>query len=334
MFLACALGSAGCSGRQDSRETNPKNLPAAVVRIESANSRSYPSTEEVPGTLQAKIHATLEAKVTGVITAIPVALGQKFKAGEILVRLDAPELHARLKQAESGLEEAERDWIRAETLFNQHTSTKAEYDTAQSRLSTARATVGEAKAMTSYTVVSAPFDGQVTAKIAQIGDLAAPGKPLLMIENPTILQLEVAVPQSMASKIHYDDRLNVLIDPEDVELLGTVTEIAPAADPISRTLQVKVDFPEHSGLKSGQFARLSVPLGERQWLRIPASALLQRGQLEIVFVVVDQRAQFRLVKTGKHVGGSVEILSGLQSGEAFVVDGAAQLIDGQAVLVK
>jgi len=179
--------------------------------------------------------------------------------------------------------------------------------------------------------VLAPFDGVVTKKWADVGDLAAPGKPLLAIEDPSALQLEADVPDAEASFVKQDARLEVRVDGVEGELIGTVSEISPAADPLSRTFRVKLDLPEKLGLKSGQFARLAVPIGEGDSLRLPASAVVQRGQLEILFVVTNRRAQMHLVKTGKRLGHEMEILSGLDPGEAVVIEGAAQLTDGQPV---
>jgi len=112
-------------------------------------------------------------------------------------------------------------------------------------------------------------------------------------------------------------------------LEALISEIAPSADPNSRTFLVKLDLPAHPGLRSGQFGRMAIPLAEVNALRIPASAVVARGQLELVFVVTNRQAQLRLVKTGKRIGQQVEIVSGLSPGESIVVEGAAQLTDGQ-----
>jgi RND family efflux transporter MFP subunit len=145
------------------------------------------------------------------------------------------------------------------------------------------------------------------------------------------LQLEADVPQAIAAHCQRDARLAARVDGISGELTGTVSEIAPTADPVSRTIRVKVYLPGQPGLSSGQFARLVVPVGEGNSLRVPETAVVQRGQLEIVFVVVKQHAQLHLVRTGKRIGDEMEILSGLRAGDAVVVEGAAPLTDGQAV---
>jgi membrane fusion protein, multidrug efflux system len=332
-FLA-ALALTGCGDKRESSKENSSSLPGAQVRVQKVESKSRPVTEEVVGTMRAKLHATLEAKLSGRIAKMPVVLGHRVKAGELVARLDAPEINARLEQAQASLEQAERDWKRVSVLFEQHAVTRAEYDAAQSRQLVARGAAAEAKAMMSYVEVVAPFDAVVTKKWADLGDFAAPGKPLISIEDPSVLQLEADLPQAIASRVQRDARLAARVDGVAGELTGTVSEIAPSADPVSRTFRVKVDLTTQPGLSSGQFARLLVPVGHNSSLRVPVSALVERGQLEIAFVVVNQRAQLHLVKTGKRIGDEVEILSGLHPGDTVVIDGAAQLTDGQPVEAK
>lgn len=333
-ILATALSFTGCNGKPEGSKENSSNLPVAMVRVRIAQSKLQAITDEVVGTVQAKIHATLEAKVTGRIDKLPVVLGQRVKAGELLARLDAAEINARLEQAEAALEQAERDWKRVSALFHQQAATRAENDAAQSRNRAAEGVAAEARAMMSYVAIVAPFNGVVTKKWAEIGDLAGPGKPLIAIEDPSTLQMEADVPQAISSHVHPQAHLSVRVDGRSGEFVGTVSEIAPTADSISRTFRIKVALSEHLGLSSGQFARLLVPVGESNSLRVPASAVVQRGQLEIVFVVSNQRAHLRLVKTGKRDGDDLEILSGVHSGDAVVVEGAAHLTDGQTVEAK
>lgn len=333
IFLA-ALALTSCGHKRERSKENASSLPSAQVRVQKVESKSRAVTEEVVGTMRAKLHATLEAKLSGRIDKLPVVLGQRVKAGELVARLDAAEINARLEQAQASLEQAERDWKRVSVLFEQQAATRSEYDAAQSRERLAKGAAAEAKAMMSYVEVVAPFDGVVTKKWVDVGDLAAPGKPLISIEDPSALQLEADVPQAVASHVQRDARLGARVDGVAGELTGTVSEIAPSADPVSRTFRVKVDLAKQPGLSSGQFARLLVPVGEHSSLRVPVSAIVERGQLGIAFVVENQHAQLHLVKTGKRIGDEVEILSGLHAGDAVVIEGAALLTDGQPVEAK
>ena len=320
--LASALCFTGCGAKPESSKADSSNLPTASVRIQTVQSKPQAITEEVVGTVRAKLHATLEAKLSGRIDKLPVVLGQRVKAGELVARLDAAEINARLEQAEASLEQAERDWKRISRLFEQQAVTRADYEASQARHRVAKGAAAEAKAMMSYVEIVSPFDGVVTKKWVDVGDLAAPGKPIISIEDPSALQLEADVPQGIASHVQRDARLAARVDGVSGELTGTVSEIAPTADSVSRTIRVKVDLSAQPGLSAGQFARLLVPVGEGNSLRVPVAAVVQRGQLEIVFLVAKQHAQLHLVRTGKRIG------------DVVVVEGPAQLTDGQPVEVK
>lgn len=325
---------AGCGHEKNAETTSGPSLPVATVRVEPVASSAHTSTELVTGTIRSKLRATLEAKVSGRITELPVSLGQEIKSGELLARLDAAEIRARVQQAEATLQQAERDWKRTSALFEQQAATRSEYDVAESRLQVAKAALDEAKAMSAYIEVTAPFTGVITRKYADRGDLALPGKPLVALEDPSALQMEADVPEAISAQIKKAAKMQILFGAGDQSITGEVSEIAPTADPETRTCKVKLDIPPGKEVMPGQFARLVVPIGERQSIRIPASAVVQRGQMEIVFVAADQRARMHLVKTGRQFGQTVEILSGLDSGDQVVVEGAPLLQDGQPVELK
>ncbi len=331
--LALAL-LPGCGKTRHEQPAAQSELLPVQVRTISVQTRSVPAFEELVGTVRAKLRANIEAKASGRIVELPVVLGQKVKAGDLLARLDAPEVKARLEQAEAGFQQAERDWKRVSSLYNQQAATRADYDAAESRLEQAKASVSEARAMLDYVAVKAPFDGVVTRKDADVGDLAAPGKPLVELEDPTRLQIEADVPEAIAGRVRAGDSMAIRTGEASVELTASVAEIAPNADPVSRTFRVKLDLPPDRGLMSGQFARLAVPLGETTTMRVPASAVVQRGQMEIVFAVEKQHARLHLVKTGRLLKNEAEILSGLDSGDSVVVDNASQLVDGQPVTTQ
>jgi RND family efflux transporter MFP subunit len=324
-----ALMLSGCGGNHDASSEAASSRPAAQVELRRIEIQTRATTEEVAGTIRSKRRATLEARVSGRITELPVTLGSKVGRNQLLVRLEAPELQARLAQAEASLEQAESDWKRISTLFDQQSVTRAEFESAYAQHRRAKGAADEARAMMSYVEVVAPFDALVTRKWTEVGDLAAPGKPLLEIEDPSMLQMEADVPEILAAAVERDARLRIHVDSREIE--GVVMEIAPAADQASRTLKVKLDLPPTPGLRPGSFARLAVPVGENRSLLVPASAIVQRGQLEIVFTVINERARLHLVRTGKRFADQIEILSGVEAGETIVVRGASQLHDGQRV---
>jgi RND family efflux transporter MFP subunit len=309
-------------------------LPGASVRTQIVESKKRLATEEVVGTVRARLRSVIEAKVSGKLEQMLVVPGQKVMAGELLVVIDAREVQARYDQAVALRQQADADLKRFASLLEQKILAQAEYDNAQAKARVAAAAVAEAETMMSYTRVVAPFAGVIARKHADVGDLATPGKPLLAMEDSTALRLEADVPEAIVGKLALGDKLPVRITALEAELEGVISEIAPGADAGSRTFLVKLDLPATSGVRAGQFGRVAMPVGETAALRVPATALVVRGQMEMVFVAHNDRAQLRLVKTGKRMSGEVEVVSGIEAGEKIVVEGAATLADGQPLTLK
>lgn len=331
LTVTAVLALAACHSK---KETAPEALPAVAVQTVVVANEARPSTEEVVGTVRAKLHAAIEAKVSARIEALLVAPGQNVKAGELLAQLDAREIQAKLDQALALREQATRDLARGRELLDKKITTQAEFDGVQARARVADGVARETETMLGYTKVVAPFDGIVTRKLADVGDLATPGKPIIEMEDPGALRFEADVPEALIGYIKLGAKLPVQGSAGAAPIEGTVVEVAPVADAASRTFLVKLDLPATEGARSGQFGRVWVPTGENKSIRVPASAVETRGQMECVFVVVDQHAQLRIVRSGKKTDGQVEILAGLNPGERVVSDNAESLRDGQPVTVK
>ena len=203
----------------------------------------------------------------------------------------------------------------------------------QAQMDQAKADIASAQVFAGYARVVTPISGIVTAKQIEVGATATPGAPLLTIEDAAQYRLEAAVEESQIGKIHLKDRARVKIDAiGGEELEGTVAEILPAADPMSRSYTVKLDISSSQPLRSGLYGTARFVRGQRQAISVPASAISQRGQLAGVFVVDGANiARLRLIKTGKTYGDRVEVLSGLNEGERIAIDGVAKLNDGVKV---
>lgn len=331
LALGFILALTACHAEKDKTRSE---APPVAVRVAEVTDKARTSNEEVVGTVRPKLRAVIEAKVSGKIEKLLVAPGQQVKAGDLLAQLDAREIQAKLDQALALRDQATRDLERARKLFEQKITTQAEFDTAQARERVAAGAVTETQTALSYTKVVAPFDGVVARKLADVGDLAAPGKSILEMEDPAALRFEADVPEALISEIKIGDKLPVRVSAVTTDLEGTVVEMAPVADPSSRTFLVKLDLPPAEGVRSGQFGRVLVPTGKTDAVWVPASALIVRGQMETVFVAVNQHAQLRLVRTGKHTNSEVELLAGLSRGENVITEGAAELHDGQPITVK
>jgi RND family efflux transporter MFP subunit len=320
---------AGCHKK---RLSSPEALPPALVRVQTIEAKPHVAAEGVVGTVRPKLHSVIEAKVSGRIEKMLVTPGQQVKAGQLLAQLDSREIQAKLDQALAVSRQSESELKRYEILRAKQVVTPAEFEAVQSRYQVAVAAAAEAETTLSYTKIVAPFDGVVTRKLADVGDLATPGKPLIELEDPKVLQFEAAVPEAIVGKLALGAKLPVQIMSKERE--AVVSEIAPSGDPGSRTFLVKLDLPSAAELRAGQFGRVEIPVSETNVLRAAASAVVQRGQMELVFVVKDGYAQLRLVKTGKRFGNEIELLSGVSAREEVVTENPASLVDGQAVKTR
>jgi membrane fusion protein, multidrug efflux system len=309
-------------------------LPVVPVRVESIALKPHVATENVVGTIRPKLQSAVEAKVSGQIEKMLVTPGQEVKAGDVLVQLSVRELQAKLDEGVASRKQAESDLQRYSTLIQQRVVSQQDFDMVQTRARIARAAVIEAETNLAYATITAPFDGVITRKLADVGDLATPGKPLIELEDTKSLRLEADVPEAIVGRVKMGAKFTVRIEAQRAELEGVVSEISPAGDPNSRTFVVKLDLPLSEGLRAGQFGRVAIPLGETKVLRAPVSAVIRRGQMELVFVVVAEHAHLRLVKTGKQIGDEIELVSGVDPGEQVVVEGNEHLVDGQPVSIK
>lgn len=242
---------------------------------------------------------------------------EKLYKEESATRQEFEEVEARHRQAQAALSQAE-----------------AMVAAAQSRVQQARAAVSGADISQKDATILAPYDGIVTAKMITVGDLASPGTPLLTLEKKGGFQAELVLPEHHIQAVRIGQSLEVSIPAQqDSPLMtGTVDTIVPMADQRSRSFTVKVNLPETAVLRSGMFARASIPVGEGGMLLIPESALVVQGQLTGYFLVDDARiARFRLMRTGRHFGNQIEIVSGMKAGTRYVVSPPEQLKDGMKV---
>lgn len=309
-------------------DSAPAPVRVAVARVEAADT---PVLAAVSGTVRPARRALIAPKVMGAVAELAVTLGQSVRAGDVLARLSAAEIDARVAQARTHLGAARRDLERERTLLPRGASTADLVRNLEDRAALAEAGLREAETMLGYTVLRAPFAGTVARKFAEAGDLAAPGHPLLELEGGDGFQIEAGIPDSLVARLSPGQAVAA---ESTAAFTATVAEISSAADPSARTVTVKFAAPAGAPVRSGQFVRLHLPAGSAPTLHVPASAVSVVGQLERVFVVVQGRAVLRLVKTGARTGDRIEILAGLDAGESVVVVPPAGLREGQSVDVR
>lgn len=246
--------------------------------------------------------------------------------------------------ARAGLAEAEAQYRRVQALFAEKAVTSRELEQAEARYLQARSAqaqaqdglgaaeasarqaakaVEEAQIGLDYATIRAPEAGEVARRMVEPGDLAGPGKPLLLLQAVGSLRLEAFVRESLIQRVRPGAELPVVIG-EGEPVAGVVEEVAPLADPATRTFLVKVGLPVLPGVHPGMFGRLLAPAGERQAVLVPRAALRRVGQLESVLVREDNAWRSVYVKAGQVRDGRVEILAGLSGNETVGLFGALQ----------
>ena len=337
----------GCSHETASTNAVPpaREVKAKVVSVEAADlAQTFP----VAGVIEAVDTVQLSSRVMGHIRELNVVQGQAVKRDQVLFVVDPVDTQGavdlaqqNLVQAEAALRDAKLDYDRFKNLYQDEAVNKQQlekmrmnYEASLSRVAQAKAGLTVARGQISYTRISAPMDAIVTAKLANEGDMATPGHPVLVLEDTTHLRVRAAVPESVYRSLKLGDTVQVEVDGQAQPLIATVSRMIPTADPQAHTYPVTLDIAA-PGLKSGAFARVLFPQGARQTLLIPQAALLDRAGIRGVFVLdKDGIAHYRMVRTGAvQADGMVEVLAGLAAGERVAMSqGNAMLQNGDRVV--
>lgn len=347
-LVALVLSMSSCSTEQ------PTNVSAAEsvrdVSVLAVEQENIPDVLQAVGTVRAAETSDLASQMMGNIVEMKVQEGDWVHRGQVLAVLDesqpraavdratAAELAAQqqLGAAETDLALAESTLKRTQYLYEQKVVSQQEFedvkarqeadlarsDVAKAGLAQARAALKEARTSLDYTRIRAPFNGIVTHRKADSGALASPGMPIFTVEDTRRYRLEVAVNENDVRYAGAGEKVSIAVEAiGEAALKGKVVQIVPAADPASRAFLVKIDLPADPRLRSGLFGRAEFYRGKQQTLLIPRSAVVERGQLQSVFVL-DQNnvASLRYITLGKSSGPEIEVLSGLQSGDRFVAN--------------
>lgn len=348
--VPAALALAACGGEEAAQRVRDDS-PVAV-RVQEVERTSVPVLVTAVGTTEPYARANPGTRLMGQVVEVNFAEGDLVRAGQLMVRIESGDLAARKAQAEAGLREAravlaqaEKDVTRMRNLFaeeavTQHQLDEAETGYARSRAGVAAAedAVREAEAHLRYGRVTAPMNGLVVGKNVQPGDLATPGTPLFTLERQDSIKVVADVHERDVPYLSVGAEVEVIIrnvgtsGEEAAVRRGVIETMVPAADPASRTFRVKAVIANGDGaVRSGMFARVRFPRGERAAVLVPSSAIVRRGQLQGVFTVDDGRARLRWLRLGRPWGERIEAVSGLNGGELVVLDPDAQLRDGQPV---
>ena len=295
-------------------------LPAEAQTVE-VKAETAPVRVEVVGTTASEEKINLSARIPAYVGEIFASAGDRVQKGQKLIALDDRDIRQKLAAAEAQLNQARTEYERAKQLFEKQATTDQALTAAESMFNAAKAQVEEVKVMLTYAQVESPIDGIVTERRIEAGDLANPGMLLLAVYDPLRMRLEAPVPVRLIDRLALGQEVEVSLERPARVLKGTVSEIVSEVDSASRTQLVKVHLDDVAGdVLPGTFGRLWVAAEPREAIFVPASAVVQIGQLAYVQVAKDGRVLRRLVKTGPARDGRIEILSGLRAGETVLVN--------------
>jgi RND family efflux transporter MFP subunit len=307
----------------------------------------------LPGTLQGVIESTVYARSSGYLARWTKDIGAKVKKGELLAEITAPEVDQQLYQAQAVLAQtassealAKSTAERWKSLRDKDAVTQQDLDERQSAykqshadLAAAEANVSRLRSLQGFNKLTAPFDGVLTRRNVDVGDLVnagngGAGQALFSIAQVDPLRLYVYVPQVYASQAKVGDKVTVGLTEAGQKYEGVIARTAGAIDPLTRTLQVEIRVPNASGaLFAGAYVQATLPIkGDQAATVVPTNVLLFRPEGPRI-AVVDAGGHVRLapVKLGTDFGASVEILSGVDASSHIVVNPADSLADGDVV---
>ncbi|MFO0850685.1 MAG: efflux RND transporter periplasmic adaptor subunit [Gemmataceae bacterium] len=291
-----------------------------------------PETLTAVGSVQPRRKTDVASQLMAAIREIRPRPGDRVKLGEVLISLDDRELNAQQREAAASLASAEADLSARKSEYERVKNLRASgsvsadelsrvegaYLITEAQVRRAKETIGRIEVQLTYTRIAATGDGVVSDRFAEPGDLAVPGKPILTIYDPSDLELQVNVPESLASGIRVGQPLGVRIDANGWATSAPVREIVPLAQQASRSVLVKLALPTSAASPTlpGMFGRASLPVGQVERVWLPQAAVQQVGQLDLVEVAdADGFVTRRFVRLGRVADGRVEVLSGLTAGE-------------------
>lgn len=344
--LALSAGVSGCNNSAQEPVAAQSSAPVKAT-LSTVEKEVLPVITTAPGHVFAQQQAQMASRLMGFLREIYVVEGQHVSAGQRLFAVDPTDIqgqmnmaHAGLSQAEAALVDAKNDYERFGALYKEEAIPKMQWDKirlqyqmTQQQVAAARAGFDTASAQMKYATVVAPFAGVVTQKLANAGAMAAPGNPVLVLENTDKLQVQTGVARDIFSQLKIGTQVAIQADGQSADIVGKVANLVPVADPVTHSHLVKIDLPPGHSLRSGSFVQVAFALGKREGIRVPISAILTRAGITGVFVVDAQGvAKYRMVRSGASSAGKIEILAGLNPGERVVTSSVTALQNGDKVV--
>lgn len=346
LVLALALGATGCGDKAPEVRPVGADVSCETLTLER---ETLPVSVTAVASVEPETRVHVSTRMMGRISALHVREGDVVNKGQRLLTVDAADLMAKRDQVEAGIREAkavvanaEAMAARFENLLAAKAVSKSQYDDVMTGLERARAGQAQAEAARaeldvhlSYLDIRSPADGVVTRRMVEVGDMAAPGHPLLFVDVLDSMKIVARLGEKDVGAVSAGDRARIEVSSlDDATNSVEVARVIPSANPGSHTYDVEflVDNPD-GHLRPGMFARAVFTVGTREGVLIPRSAVIERGQLTGVFTVdADGLAQLRWIRLGDVVGDRVEVVTGLRGDETLILSSAQPLAEGDRVV--
>ncbi len=334
------------------------NTDAAVMVTVSKPSGDEQQEINLSGQIEASQSVNISTRVMGFITILKVKIGDHVNKGQLLATISNQDIVAKraqtdamISEAQAALGSAQKDYDRFTTLYKQQSATAKEldnvtlqYNAAKARVEGAKQMRNEVNAMLGYTSLTAPFSGIITQKLAEQGNMANPGMPLLTIEQSGSYQVSASVPENTISQIQQGAAAIITIKALDKTIKGSITQINQSSQFTGGQYIVKVSIPDgdKKELYAGMYANVTIPVTKMPAAKavtnmvvVPLWSIVQKDQLTGLYTVASNNtALLRWVRLGKTFGDKVEVLSGLEKSESFIVSAEGKLYNGVAVKIK
>lgn len=305
-------------------------VPVVVVPVRSER---LAFELEALGTARANESVDVTAKVTNQVTSVRFEEGQGVRRGEVLVELDGAQARADLAVAEAALAESRSQYQRSRELYSTRVLSDSQIEQIEATFKANEARVAAARSRVGDTVIRAPFDGRVGLRRVSLGSLISPGTVITTLDDTSTIKLDFTIPETFLSAVRpgLDITARSVAYP-DVSFSGRVASLDSRVDPATRSVTVRALLPNPEGLlKPGMFLTVRLSRGATDALLVPEHALVPEQGDVYVFVVKDETAEKRRIRTGQRRVGDVQVVDGLVAGELVVTEGTQKLRDGVAV---
>ena len=322
--LSALVGALGCASRPDTSTVASGTVkPVPAVQVDRGRGEGY----RAAGTVRAITRADLATRIMARIETLGPRVGDQVRKGQVLATFERGAVLAAGAQARAGLELASINLRRMERLYADSAVPVAQLEAARAAYQQAQGHQSAAAAELGYASLVAPFDGVVTQRTADPGDLASPGQPILVVEGKGPREIVVGVPETVARSLRVGRTVVARIGVDETPVSARIAAVVPSADPVNRTVEVRLTT--NAQLTANVAAVVEFPAtGALSELRVPATAVIERGELTGVYLFAsDSTVRLRWIRLGRRTGTDVPVVTGLVPGDV-VVRVAAGVADG------